>query len=623
MPRQTSRGNHTVVTASAVDFQNNSGKGIASKFRRSRKDGKNSARGRGDGCSTPDMVLPTMQIMIPSERMKEVQPRRSMSRPVGAPELPKQQRQAVTQPNTRLSKPSAPTRTSNVPTRRSSNFTNSRPRPTSKSAQITSPQHKIASPQHKIAPPVSNPSAMLFNGATPSVIKPLLDPATLRRQMAKGMQAPEGNVTVVFTDLQGSTTLWESNPPAMKAAVDLHDKIMRRCYMEHSGYEITTEGDAFQLAFQHPIDALAFALRTQIELHKADWSREIMQLEEASEKNGFRGFRVRMGMHHGPTKSRVHAVTGRTYYEGEAVEMAKAMEGMCHGGQILTTIETWMAVSGMSEQVLGSPQVMDAGEHELNIKSPDGRGFISKRVVQLVPKELSFDYFAARGREEHPGSDQVRRKRESEVWGRKFAPLKTKKKLSTSFVDAPYAGGKVTIVFVYTKGTADLPDNIKAGNLRIISKGVRSLLIQTNPPGYECQEENGSWMLAFGRVANAVSFSLRLVEALAHAPLKGDVDKSKMFKIGIHAGPFTSMGPHTVTGRADYFGPVVNRAARVASQCELGRIVLGVPVVQGETVCPPDFGSKIVTWRIGVRKLKGLTIDMALFGCARASQMRG
>eukprot|EP00957_Ditylum_brightwellii_P166135 12648461-Ditylum_brightwellii.AAC.1 len=103
----------------------------------------------------------------------------------------------------------------------------------------------------------SNSPEMMYSNSSQ------LDPETFRRHLARGMQAPEGDVTIVFTDLQGSTTLWETHPPAMKAAVDLHDKIIRRCYGEHSGYEITTEGDAFQLAFQHPIDALAFALKTQ------------------------------------------------------------------------------------------------------------------------------------------------------------------------------------------------------------------------------------------------------------------------------------------------------------------------------------------------------------------------
>ena len=72
---------------------------------------------------------------------------------------------------------------------------------------------------------------------------------------AKDMRYPEGDVTIVFTDVQGSTSLWEACPSDMKKALDIHDMILRQCYTDHHGYEITTEGDAFNLAFQHPVDA--------------------------------------------------------------------------------------------------------------------------------------------------------------------------------------------------------------------------------------------------------------------------------------------------------------------------------------------------------------------------------
>lgn len=172
---------------------------------------------------------------------------------------------------------------------------------------------------------------------------------------AKDMTYPTGDVTIIYTDVQGSTSLWESCPSDMKKAQDIHDDIMRKCYTNHSGYEITTEGDAFNLAFQHPADALAFALQAQIKLYKADWPEGILKHPDGKHEPAFkfRGFRVRFGIHHGPTSSRVHEMTGRTVYSGEGVKISKAVEGMCHGGQILTTMETWKAVSGMAERYLG------------------------------------------------------------------------------------------------------------------------------------------------------------------------------------------------------------------------------------------------------------------------------
>ena len=64
-------------------------------------------------------------------------------------------------------------------------------------------------------------------------------------------------------------------------------------------------------------------------------------------------------------------------------------------------------------------------------------------------------------------------------------------------------------------------------------------------------------MLAFDRIENGIKFGLDLKEdVLKNADLFGNVDKERAFRVGIHWGPFLSMGPHTVSGHADYFGPI-------------------------------------------------------------------
>ena len=93
---------------------------------------------------------------------------------------------------------------------------------------------------------------------------------------------------------------------------------------------------------------------------------------------------------------------------------SQAVEGMCHGGQILTTMETWKAVSGMAERYLGRPQILDCGEHllfETKNANPaaSGGGYTTtryiRRVMQLVPSDLAFDFFEARGRREVKSED--------------------------------------------------------------------------------------------------------------------------------------------------------------------------------------------------------------------------
>lgn len=393
---------------------------------------------------------------------------------------------------------------------------------------------------------------------------------------AKTLCIPVGDVTIVYTDVQGSTSLWEADPYSMKKATDIHDSIIRKCYSEHGGYEISTEGDSFNLAFQHPADAIGFALRAQLLLHRARWPMALLHRPEMceNEKLKFRGFRVRMGMHHGPTTSRVHKTTGRSIYQGDAVNVAKALEKMCHGGQILTTVETWRSLSGMAEKFLGSPQVLDCGEHvlydpkkiaKMNGSNSGGAGgdtssstrrnsktkrVVSKRIVQLVPNSLSYDFFAAR-------SWQEENQPPARVCGRVFPPLLSHGQLSTSFFNAPYIGNRVAMVFVYTHKMDKVTDRERKKNYKILAKYVRSHLMRLYPPGYECQEQKGSWMLAFDRIENGIKFGLDLKEdVIKNSKLHGNINKKDIFRIGIVWGSFLSMGPHTVSGHADYFGPI-------------------------------------------------------------------
>ena len=51
------------------------------------------------------------------------------------------------------------------------------------------------------------------------------------------VQAPTGTVTLVFTDIEGSTTLWEHLGPDFQPMLDLHDALMRSAIAGHDGYE--------------------------------------------------------------------------------------------------------------------------------------------------------------------------------------------------------------------------------------------------------------------------------------------------------------------------------------------------------------------------------------------------
>src|SRR5437667_12620038 len=102
-----------------------------------------------------------------------------------------------------------------------------------------------------------------------------VDPTDLRGcMMAKALRPspPVGTVTFLFTDIEGSTRLWEQHPRAMQTALALHDTLLRQAIEEHGGYVFKTVGDAFCAAFPTAPDAAAAALAAQRALQGADWA---------------------------------------------------------------------------------------------------------------------------------------------------------------------------------------------------------------------------------------------------------------------------------------------------------------------------------------------------------------
>jgi class 3 adenylate cyclase len=74
---------------------------------------------------------------------------------------------------------------------------------------------------------------------------------------------PTGTVTLLFTDIEGSTQLWEAHAAAMRAALARHDALLRYCIDDHDGHVFKTGGDAFCAAFHTASDAIAAALDAQ------------------------------------------------------------------------------------------------------------------------------------------------------------------------------------------------------------------------------------------------------------------------------------------------------------------------------------------------------------------------
>lgn len=196
---------------------------------------------------------------------------------------------------------------------------------------------------------------------------------------------PEGDVTLVFTDVEGSTALWESAPEAMRAALRLHDGQARALLATLGGYEVKTEGDAFMVAFSEPAAAVRWCLDLQVALHQAAWSPEILARPEAGplgdpHQPHLRGLRVRMGVHRGRPEARPDPVTGRMDYFGPEVNRAARVGAAGHGGQVVVSEAVRRALEGAS---LGRPhRVEDLGTHALKgLRTPE-------RIFQVSTTDL-------------------------------------------------------------------------------------------------------------------------------------------------------------------------------------------------------------------------------------------
>src|SRR5262249_52564624 len=103
-----------------------------------------------------------------------------------------------------------------------------------------------------------------------------------------------GLVTFLFTDIEGSTRLWEEHPGAMRAALLQHDDLLRACIESHSGHVFKTVGDAFCAVFGDPRGAVATVLAAQ------QWL-PVLALETP---DGSRSLKVRMALHTGLAEER-------------------------------------------------------------------------------------------------------------------------------------------------------------------------------------------------------------------------------------------------------------------------------------------------------------------------------
>src|SRR5918994_3610329 len=173
-----------------------------------------------------------------------------------------------------------------------------------------------------------------------------------------------GTLTFLFTDIEGSTRLWERDAAAMQAALDRHDEILRNTIEGHGGHVFKTVGDAFCAVFDTAPDALHAALEAQRVLFAHEW-RTIDPL------------RVRMALHAGTANER-----GGDYF-GPSLNRVARLVSAAHGGQMLLSVSVHGLLGDRLPERVG---LRDLGERRLKDL------FRPERIFQLVAPDLPSNF---------------------------------------------------------------------------------------------------------------------------------------------------------------------------------------------------------------------------------------
>ncbi|MBV8067443.1 MAG: adenylate/guanylate cyclase domain-containing protein, partial [Candidatus Eremiobacteraeota bacterium] len=161
--------------------------------------------------------------------------------------------------------------------------------------------------------------------------------------MALRASLPSGTVTLLFTDIEGSTQHWEQQRAAMSEALHRHDTLLRTAIESHGGYVFNTIGDQFCAAFSRASDALAAAADAQRALAAEDWA-------------AVGGLAVRMALHSGATHERAGD------YVGPVVNRVARLLEVVHGGQTVLSDVTALHLRGLMPEQM---DLLDLGEHRL------------------------------------------------------------------------------------------------------------------------------------------------------------------------------------------------------------------------------------------------------------------
>jgi len=193
-------------------------------------------------------------------------------------------------------------------------------------------------------------------------------------------ELPVGTITYLFTDVEGSTRLWQQHPQEMNSVMARHDSLLTTAVETNGGTVVRPrgEGDSIFAVFLRATDAVVAACAAQRLLISESWPEDI-------------SVKVRMAMHTGESELRDHD------YYGTAVNRCARIRSIAHGGQVVLSQTTSELVQDALPEGV---RLLDMGVHNLReMERPE-------HVFQLVHPELPAEFPPLKSISEGAGVEQ-------------------------------------------------------------------------------------------------------------------------------------------------------------------------------------------------------------------------
>jgi predicted ATPase/class 3 adenylate cyclase len=187
----------------------------------------------------------------------------------------------------------------------------------------------------------------------------------------------QGLCTFLFTDIVGSTRLWERAPQAARQALVRHYELIENAVEAHSGKIFKTVGDACCCVFEDPADAVRSAIAMQRALARESWPHDAGTLQ------------IRVGIHTG------EAIAEHGDYFGPTLNRVARLMSAAHGGQIVLS---WATAEMLGEELESECALVDLGAHRLkDLAEP-------QHVYQIIAPGLEDDFPALASLDARPNN---------------------------------------------------------------------------------------------------------------------------------------------------------------------------------------------------------------------------